>query len=164
MVSDLFAVLGARGASVLITSGDFGVSAETAGRLRKRLVLRRLPCVLYVWGLISPCELYTGTDAGRSLDRRTLASPLVLVSIDGMENPVENKPEVASNLLGGGFSAHIRRLYYNHLAVATFLQYLGIDYSGLYKCIRSRDLTQPPFHYVICASLRAAVSPISPCG
>ncbi len=55
------------------------------------------------------------------------------------------EPEVAGSFSGGGFSVHFPRPGYQDRAVSTFLQRLGSKYAGLYKCVRSRGLTQPIF-------------------
>ncbi len=45
-------------------------------------------------------------------------------------------PEVAMPFSGGGFSYHFPRPIYQNRAVFRFLEYLGIEYVGLYKCVR----------------------------
>ncbi len=44
-------------------------------------------------------------------------------------------PEVAAPLSGGGFSNHFPRPWYQDDAVPAFLQQLGSQYEGLYKCV-----------------------------
>ena len=45
-------------------------------------------------------------------------------------------PEVAASMSGGGFSDHFSRPSYQVSAVSQYLQYLGNEYAGLYKCAR----------------------------
>ena len=52
-------------------------------------------------------------------------------------------PEDASSFLRVGFFPYFQRPYYQHLAVTTFLQNLGINYASLYKYVPSGYLTQP---------------------
>ena len=46
-------------------------------------------------------------------------------------------PEVAAGLSGGGFSAYFPRAWYQEMKVLPFLNNLGNQYAGLFKCVRS---------------------------
>jgi tripeptidyl-peptidase I len=53
-------------------------------------------------------------------------------------------PEVAANFSGGGFSNYFARPSYQNKAVSSYLQNIGSQYSGLFKCaccFDSGDLT-----------------------
>jgi len=50
-------------------------------------------------------------------------------------------PEVAAEISGGGFSYHFPRPKYQNDAVSIFLQHLGSQYGGFYKCIFCRHPT-----------------------
>ncbi len=53
-------------------------------------------------------------------------------------------PEVAADFSGGGFSNYFARPSYQNRAVSSYLQNIGSQYSGLFKCaccFDSRDLT-----------------------
>jgi tripeptidyl-peptidase-1 len=43
-------------------------------------------------------------------------------------------PEVAANFSGGGFSNYFKRPSYQYRAVSSYLQNIGSQYSGLFKC------------------------------
>ncbi len=54
------------------------------------------------------------------------------------------EPEVAAHLSGGGFSNYFPRPWYQDGpkgAVLTYLEKLGSQYDGMYKCVFCRDLT-----------------------
>ena len=71
--------------------------------------------------------------------------------------------EVGDTLSGGGFSAYFPRHDYQNAAVEAYLDKLGSQYFGYFKCVCSVGLTQQFLHYVICAASKAAASPTSPC-
>ena len=53
-------------------------------------------------------------------------------------------PEVAANFSGGGFSNYFARPSYQNSVVSSYLQNVGSQYSGLFKCacyFDSGDLT-----------------------
>ncbi len=54
---------------------------------------------------------------------------------------MSHDPEVALYLSGGGFSRYFRRPDYQNGAVFTFLEQLGNQYAGFYKCVCCRDST-----------------------
>ncbi len=49
-------------------------------------------------------------------------------------------PERAAELSGGGFSKYFPRELYQENAVPAYLQNLGNQYQGLYRCARCCDL------------------------
>ncbi|KAF8262827.1 peptidase S8/S53 domain-containing protein [Lactarius quietus] len=104
---DLFAILGARGASVLLASGDDGVGKgdckDDSGK------------VLFRPNFPESCM------CGVSLHKR---------GVGGTMMDVED--EVAAELSGGGFSSHFLRQEYQDILVPEFLQKLGSEYAGLY--------------------------------
>ncbi|KAH9044062.1 subtilisin-like protein [Lactarius deliciosus] len=114
----LFAQLGARGASVLFASGDYGVG-EGNCRTNDGTV-RFAPLFPATWGLAF--SLLAG-------------SPYV-TAVGGMTNFM---PEVAADLSGGGFSELFLRPTYQQQAVPTFLNALGGQYSGLHRYRRAGD-------------------------
>ncbi|KAH9056379.1 subtilisin-like protein [Lactarius vividus] len=104
-VCNLFAQLGARGASVLFSSGNDGVGRgnclvqDSSGNLR----------VQFLPTFPSTCPWVT--------------------SVGG----TVGYPEVAASLSGGGFSVYFPRPPYQNNAVPTFLLNLGGQYNGLYN-------------------------------
>ncbi|KAH9029519.1 subtilisin-like protein [Lactarius pseudohatsudake] len=105
-VCNLFARLGARGASVLFSSGNDGVGhgnclvQDSSGNSRVRF-LPTFP---------STCPWVTSVGATTGYN-----------------------PEIAASLSGGGFSALFARPSYQNNAVPTFLLNLGGQYNGLYN-------------------------------
>ncbi|KAH9051103.1 peptidase S8/S53 domain-containing protein [Lactarius vividus] len=106
-VCNLFAQLGARGASVLFASGDDGVG-------RGDCTARFTP--------IFPATC--GSPYGH-----IFAGPYV-TAVGGTTSFM---PEVAASLSGGGFSDYFPRPSYQQQAVSTFLDNLDHQYSGLYN-------------------------------
>ena len=49
-------------------------------------------------------------------------------------------PEVAANGSSGGFSNYFERPSFQSSVVPAYLQILGSEYDGLYKCVRCLDL------------------------
>ncbi len=49
-------------------------------------------------------------------------------------------PEIAVDFSGGGFSDYFARPPYQQRAVSTFLQNLGDQHQGMYKCVCILDL------------------------
>ncbi|KAF8263243.1 peptidase S8/S53 domain-containing protein [Lactarius quietus] len=104
---DLFALLGARGVSVLLASGDDGVGK-------------------------GDCK----DDSGQVLFRPTFpASCPWVTSVGGtsLRTDVKLEDEVAAELSGGGFSSHFLRQEYQDILVPDFLEKLGSEYAGLYN-------------------------------
>ena len=136
-VCDLFAKLGLRGVSVLFASGDDGVGTgdcmvnDGSGKVQ---FLPTFPasCMFDV--------LYTdaGTSRLSSSRRHTFVGPWV-TSVGG----TMDDPEVAADLSGGGFSNYFKLPSYQSEAVPSFLQNLGDQYDGLYKCVYCLDLIGP---------------------
>ena len=56
---------------------------------------------------------------------------------------MDNNPEVGAGPSGGGFSNYFERPSYQSSAVSAFLQTLGGQYEGLYKCVRCLDFICP---------------------
>ncbi|KAH9046089.1 subtilisin-like protein [Lactarius hengduanensis] len=115
-VCDQFAKFGARGVSVILSSGNDGVGEGTC--LRKDGTVRFGP-----------------TFPGTLHESRTLTalphfcSPFVTV----VGGTTDYEPEVAADLSGGGFSDYFERPSYQQEAVTPFLQDLGNRYQGLYN-------------------------------
>src|SRR6266702_1071511 len=135
----LFAQLGLRGASVIVTSGNKGVGPEDcvakdgSGRVQ---FMPEFPstCMCSVLFLL---RRSTPSGTSRSPHRHCSAGPYV-TSVGGTTGL---DSEVAAMLSGGGFSNHFPRESYQDDAVLTFLKHLGSKYNGLYKCVFCRDLT-----------------------
>ena len=72
-------------------------------------------------------------------DHRNFAGPYV-TSVGGTTGV---EPELGSAFSGCGFSEFFKRPDYQIDAVPPFLNNLGIQYMGLYKCVRSRGSTTP---------------------
>ena len=71
-------------------------------------VLRRLPCILSVSHLLSPCKPYTGIGTSHSPDPLKFADPYVT----GVGGTTSFDPEVGSEISGGDISAPIERPFY----------------------------------------------------
>ncbi|KAH8976607.1 subtilisin-like protein [Lactarius hatsudake] len=105
-----FAMLGVRGVSVLVSSGNKGIGPGTC--MGDDGTVRFKPAF-----------------PGHSQHRHAFAGPYVTVvgGTTGFE------PEVAASFSGGGFSDYFKRPTYQEEAVSTFLQNLGNRYQGLYN-------------------------------
>jgi hypothetical protein len=71
----------------------------------------------------------------------------------------ESLTEVAAGLSGGGFSNYFMRPRYQFDAVEGFLQAIGNQHAGHFKCARCRNLTIA--YFVICAAFRVVATPTS---
>ncbi|KAF8265387.1 subtilisin-like protein [Lactarius quietus] len=101
---DLFAQLGARGVSVLFSSGNDGVGE-------------------------GDCK----DDSGNVLFRPNFpASCPWVTSVGGASFTTDVEDEVAAELSSGGFSSHFLRQEYQDILVPKFLEKLGSEYAGLY--------------------------------
>ncbi|KAF8257822.1 subtilisin-like protein [Lactarius quietus] len=100
----LFAQLGARGASVLFSSGDTAVGGGN-------------------------CQANDGSGRVQFLPMFPPSCPFV-TSVGGT---IDHSPEAAVAFSSGGFSNYFRRQPYQDEAVAGYLQYLGNQYAGLYN-------------------------------
>jgi hypothetical protein len=120
---NVFAQLGLRGVSVLIATGDVGVGGGNCldgdGNVR---FYTTFPASCTSCNLSSSTEKY--------LISTGFSGPWV-TSVGG----TMAIPEVAMPLSGGGFSEYFRRPMYQNGAVLTYLQNLGSQYAGLYKCV-----------------------------
>ncbi|KAH8980907.1 subtilisin-like protein [Lactarius deliciosus] len=103
---NLYARLGARGASVLFSSGNDGVG--------------RGNCVF-------------SDGFGNSRVQFVPTFPSTCPWVTSVGGTTGNDPEIAASLSGGGFSAYFPRPPYQNRAVPTFLQSLGGRYNGLYN-------------------------------
>ena len=99
----LFAQLGARGVSVIFSSGDTGVG--------------------------SACQTNDGKNTTRFLPIFPAACPFV-TSVGGTYHV---EPEVAIGFSSGGFSDRFPRPAYQEAAVTQFLSILGDKWKGLYN-------------------------------
>ncbi|KAI9437215.1 peptidase S8/S53 domain-containing protein [Lactarius indigo] len=102
-VCRLFAILGARGVSVLFGTGDHGVGDEAT---RPKTV----PSSLSPNSLQPVCRFVTAVGETTGFD-----------------------PEVGADFSGGGFSNHFERQKYQQQVVSSFLEDLGSRYEGLYN-------------------------------
>lgn len=99
-----FAELGAKGITVLFSSGDFGVGG-------------------------GDCKTNDGTD--RVLFQPAFPASCPFVTAVG--GTVKTNPEVAVGFSGGGFSRYFARPSYQTQAVKAFFSGLGTKYQGLYN-------------------------------
>ncbi|KAH8997664.1 subtilisin-like protein [Lactarius hatsudake] len=115
-VCDMFAILGVRGVSVLVASGNDGIGRgncmDQDGIIEFRSYISR--------NLAGP---------GSSRHHHAFSGPWVTV-IGGM---MDDEPEIAAIFSGGGFSNHFERPPYQEQAVPTFLEDLGGRYWGKYN-------------------------------
>ncbi|KAH9054643.1 peptidase S8/S53 domain-containing protein [Lactarius vividus] len=114
----LFAQLGARGVSVLFSTGDDGIGQnceDESGNVRFVPEFQR--------------HFYTSPITSSSPEFRGFSGPY-LTAIGGTTN---YDPEVAAPLSGGGFSDHFSRPVYQDVAVSAFLERQGTQYAGLYN-------------------------------
>ncbi|TFK52035.1 subtilisin-like protein [Heliocybe sulcata] len=103
-VCNLFAQLGARGSSILFSSGDFGVGG-------------------------GECTTNDGTNTVKFQPIFPASCPYV-TSVGGT---YKVNPEVAVDFSSGGFSNYFAQPTYQASAVSGFLSSLGSSYSGLYN-------------------------------
>ncbi|KZT21194.1 subtilisin-like protein [Neolentinus lepideus HHB14362 ss-1] len=103
-VCNLYAQLGARGSSILFSSGDFGVGG-------------------------GQCTSNDGTDTVKFQPIFPASCPYV-TSVGGT---YKVNPEVAVDFSSGGFSNYFARPSYQSSAVSTFLTSLGSSYSDMYN-------------------------------
>ncbi|KAH9067996.1 subtilisin-like protein [Lactarius deliciosus] len=103
-VCRLFAMLGARGASVLYGSGNDGVGRR-------------------------PCIVNDGSGRVQFLPMFPASCPFV-TAVGGT---ISDNPEIGAPLSSGGFSNYFKRPDFQDTAVLPFLQNLGDRYNGLYN-------------------------------
>ncbi|KAH9060148.1 subtilisin-like protein [Lactarius vividus] len=101
---DLFSQLGARGASVIVPSGNYGV------------------------GKYEDCIANEGPGRVQFVPDFPASCPYV-TSVGG----TTGNPEVAAAFSGGGFSNHFPRPEFQDYDVTTFLEQLGSQHDGLYN-------------------------------
>ncbi|KAF8265083.1 peptidase S8/S53 domain-containing protein [Lactarius quietus] len=107
LVCKLFAQLGARGVSVLFTSGIGGVGGYDNGS----------------------CMANDGSGKVRFLPTFPASCPWI-TTVGGT---IGAYPEVGANTSGGGFSNYFERPSYQNSDVSAFLETLGSQYEGLYN-------------------------------
>ncbi|KAJ3491365.1 hypothetical protein NLI96_g751 [Meripilus lineatus] len=103
-VCNLFAQLGARGSSIMFSSGDSGVGG-------------------------GDCR----TNDGKNTVRFQPAFPASCPFVTTVGGTIRVNPEVAVSFSGGGFSNYFARPSYQSTAVTTFLQGLGTTNQGLFN-------------------------------
>ncbi|KAH9161632.1 subtilisin-like protein [Lactarius sanguifluus] len=125
-VCDIFMQLGARGVSILFSSGDGRRRRWELPRcLRKSPVHPQGPCNLYAKYFISDCMQH----ANAGTHRHGFAGPYV-TTVGGTTKSV---PEVGTELSGGGFSNYFERPPYQNVVVPAFLQSPGNQYDDMYN-------------------------------
>jgi len=130
-ICNLFSILGGRGVSVLIPSGDDGVGrGNCIDRQGRYYFVPTFPASC-------ACGFDLSSQALRSPHRRGFIGPYV-TSVGGT---TLYNPEVAGAISGGGFSNHFVRERYQNAVVSRFFQWLGTRYYGLYKCVHCCTLT-----------------------
>ncbi len=129
-VCNLFALLRARGVSVLFATGDWGVGQGKCKTANENVrFMPTFPRPVCVTSFSLPA------DTGRSPRCHPFAGPY-LTSVGGTTG---HDTEVAADLSGGGFSDYSLRPKYQDEAVSTFFENLGNTYNGFYKCVCFRD-------------------------
>ncbi len=127
----LFSILGGRGVSVLISSGDYGVGMGNCVDLNGR----------YYFAPFFPascaCGFHLSLQAPHSPHRHGFTGPYVT----SVGRTTWYNPEVGAAISGGGFSTHFVRERYQNGVVFRFFQSLGTRYHGLYKCVHCCTLT-----------------------
>ncbi|KAH9174831.1 peptidase S8/S53 domain-containing protein [Lactarius sanguifluus] len=113
-VCNLFAMLGVRGTSVLVATGNFGIGQGTC--MRDDGTVRFEP--------MFPATLH---------ESHRIATLFQVPLLPAVGGTTEFDPEVAAIFSGGGFSDYYKRPSYQAGAVSTFLQDLGNRYLGLYN-------------------------------
>jgi tripeptidyl-peptidase-1 len=128
----LFTLLGAHGVSVLIPSGNDGVSkgdckAEEGSEKVQFIPMFPASCTCGVSSLLWCADghgfagLWVTSIGSTSLGRTILGGTTSF------------HPEVAALLSGGGFSFHFPQESYQDRAVSTFLEQFNSNYAGFYK-------------------------------
>ena len=128
-VCNLFAQIGARGASVIVSSGDDGVGEGKC---------------LFNDGRGNSYVQFTPTFPSTCACRFVLPARMQCTVLNALAGPWVTSvggttgayPEVAAKISGGGFSLYFPRPPYQDLAVPTFLQNIGSQYYGLFKSVR----------------------------
>ncbi|KAH9038212.1 peptidase S8/S53 domain-containing protein [Lactarius pseudohatsudake] len=111
----LFAQLGARGVTVLYSTGDHGVGGDCKDESGNVRFAAEFP-------------------ASCPITSRSPRLPWFCRSLSHCRRRHYNQyPEVAAPLSGGGFSGYFPRPVYQDVAVSAFLERQGTEYSGLYN-------------------------------
>ena len=119
----MYAQLGARGSSVLFSSGDFGVgggSCLTNDGTNRTVFQPMFPASCEP----SRLSLMDNTD-----QLFLFVGPFV-TTVGGT---TQINPEIVANFSGGGFSNYFSQPSYQSDAVSDYLSNLGDQYKGLYK-------------------------------
>ena len=135
-VCNLFAQLGARGASLLFASGDGGVG--TGNCLLKDGFGNTFVRFLPTFPSTCPCViLILLANSSQALEKVTHNATHTFTGswVTSVGGTTGYNPEVAASISGGGFSAYFPQPLYQSRAVPAFLQNLGGQYYGLYKCV-----------------------------
>ena len=136
----LYAQLGARGVSLLFATGNFGVGqgncARGDGSIR---FVPNFPASCTCGILLSGCRKYSSTGTVCSSHTHAFAGPWV-TAVGGTTSFL---PEWAASFSGGGFSDYFQRPSYQQQAAASYFDYLGNQYNGLYKCVHSLSWPDP---------------------
>ena len=130
----MFAQLGTMGISVLFASGDSGVGGGSCrsndGKGGKK----------FIPAFPASCGSFYIYNKYMRFTRWRLRGPFV-TTVGGT---TQVNPEVAANFSGGGFSNYFARPSYQNSAVSSYLQNIGSQHSGLFKCVccfDGKDLT-----------------------
>ena len=130
-VCDLFKLLGSRGVTILVPSGDDGVGDD---RSKTFYVHFPASCTCDFQSLLASCTQAQVQVAYR-IFLIIFAGPFV-TSVGG----TTGIPEVASFFSGGGFSSHFTAENYQKDEVDTYITRLH-EYTGRYTCVRPCGLT-----------------------
>ncbi len=136
-VCNMFAQLGARGASLLFSSGNDGVG-------RGNCQFKDDSGNTHVWFLPtfpSTCTFNSACRNRRWYRSLTTLSTIFAGPFVTSVGGTTGNPEEAAVVSGGGFSTYFPRQPYQGKVVSTFLKNLGNQYDGLYKCVCYRDPT-----------------------
>ena len=147
-VCNLFALLGARGVSVLSPTGDDGVgNGDCINYSGYAQFIAKFPATCM-------CDVYILSTSFLP-HRYGFAGPWV-TSVGGTTSAL---PEVTANLSGGGFSDYFARPNYQDIAIPPYFDFLGDRHQGLYKFVSAA--TWPDQFLLIFTVLVAAESPTS---
>ena len=130
----MFAQLGARGASIMFSSGDDGVGGGECLTNDGTNRVQFQPNFPASCKLSSPCRRLACLnccllETSVANDDSYFAGPFV-TTVGGT---IRTNPEVAVDFSGGGFSNYFAQPSYQSTAVSTFLAGLGDQFQGLFK-------------------------------
>ena len=130
-VCGLFSILGGRGVSVLVSSGDSGVGIGNCKDSNGSFYFSPLFPASCAGGF------HLSSQAPRSPHRRGFIGPFV-TSVGATTG---FNPEVAASISGGGFSNHFVREQYQNGAMFRSFQRFGTRYHDFIKCVHCCTLT-----------------------